>query len=675
MRGARVVPVLAAPALLAAAIAAAVAPAPAATPAPAAAAGAAAPAPSARAAAPAAAPLPMERYRYFRALSLDLLGRLPTRAELAELESPGFDLDAWITRHIDGPGYVDRLTRIYMDVLRLELGPAVSFAPRETLLHQIQVLGPDGKPLHVHYRQNQRRLNPVIDGDFCFSHTESGLLVTNGALPKGTPIPISQKLLDERTTLVRPFWLYRDYLSVSPTQRYGDGWKDPDSAYVPLPELLFEPDGKTPVTEIRVCKEEAQTADVGHLWSSDIPPLKKGAPLPPGRSRPPMPDDPYAKAHRGEPISCRSALAPMTSVDCGCGIGLVHCMPGIDWTRDPRAFALPAHVPLGIENPIRVAPQTSSGWHKFWWSQEAIHFMRHVFGADRDFREMLTGRYTFINGPLAHFYLSSAPAACCGQHKYFGMREDEEPLFLPSAVPPVVFPHDVSDWTFIPDRGPRAAGLVTMPVFLTKFTSRRARGAALYSAFLCKSFTAEHADLPPSNEPDLMVRPGCASCHATLEPLAAYFSRVEETTWTFLPAAKFPIENPVCKLKPDGTASGACHLFYDPAFSSRERGVLRGAYASEDHSERGPAGAAADLVRMPEFATCAVERVTEAFLGRPLRDEDGALLRSLRDRFVSRGYRMRALVEAIVRSPAYARVSNVRPELERGGAERGGGAR
>ncbi|WP_437277437.1 DUF1585 domain-containing protein [Sorangium sp. So ce375] len=623
---------------------------------------------------PSAAAPTLEQYRYFRALSLDLKGRLPTREELAELESPGFDLDAWIERHLDGPGYVERLTRIYMDVLRLELGPVGVFTPSETTLRRAQVAGPDGRPIYVYSRVNQRRLNPVIDGEFCFSEAESGLRVVDFAPFAGASVRISQRLLDERTTLVRPYWLYRDYLSVLPTQRYGDGWKDPDSAYAPVPQLLFEPDGKTPTVEVRVCKEEAQTAEVGHIFASGIPPLPSGAPLPPGRARPPVREDLYAKAHRGEPISCRSALAPRMSVDCGCGIGLEHCMPGVNNDRDPRAFELPAHVPLGLQDPIGSAPQTVSGWHKLWWSQEAIHYLNHVFAADRDFREVLTGRYTFVNGPLAQFYRSIAPAVCCGLHVSFGMREDEAPLFLPGAVPPVVAPHDASGWTFIPDRGPRAAGLVTMTVFLAKYASRRARAAALYSAFLCKSFTAEHAELPPSDEPDLMVRPGCASCHATLEPLAAYFTRVDETTWTYLPAERLPVENPVCKLNAEGKASQSCQRFYDPVFSSRERGVLRGAYASMDHAERGPVGAAVDLTRTPEFASCAVERVAESFLGRPLREEDEALLGALRERFVWRGYRMRPLVEAIVRSPAYARASNVRPALERGGAERSGGA-
>ncbi|AUX38844.1 uncharacterized protein SOCE26_002240 [Sorangium cellulosum] len=116
-----------------------------------------------------------------------------------------------------------------------------------------------------------------------------------------------------------------------------------------------------------------------------------------------------------------------------------------------------------------------------------------------------------------------------------------------------------------------------------------------------------------------------------------------------------------------GDAALVCEPFYDRALSNRERGVLRGAYASEDHAERGPSGAAADLTRTPEFASCAIERVVESFLGRPLRADEEALLGSLRALFVARGHRMRPLVGALVRAPAYARANDLRPALERGG--------
>ena len=71
----------------------------------------------------------LDDYRRFRALSIDLAGRAPTRAEIADMESPGFDLDRWIDAHLAGPAYIERLERLYMDLLRLEVGPAFQFNP------------------------------------------------------------------------------------------------------------------------------------------------------------------------------------------------------------------------------------------------------------------------------------------------------------------------------------------------------------------------------------------------------------------------------------------------------------------------------------------------------------------------------------------------------------------
>jgi hypothetical protein len=177
---------------------------------------------------------------------------------------------------------------------------------------------------------------------------------------------------------------------------------------------------------------------------------------------------------------------------------------------------------------------------------------------------------------------------------------------------------------------------------------------------------SDHVDLMPSKEPNLMVREGCSTCHATLEPLAAYFSRVEETNSIFLPKKEFPTENPVCKLNAQGKMPGFCEFFYDPAFSSKQAGKLRGAYASGDHTERGPAGLAADVVSQPAFASCAVDRVASSFLGHAAHDDDQKLLAELTKTFVASGYRMKALVGALVRSPAYKSANDDSSALRRG---------
>ena len=57
--------------------------------------------------------LKLEDYKYFRALSIDLQGRVPTRDELTAFEQADFDVDAWIDAHLQGDDYVERLTRIY----------------------------------------------------------------------------------------------------------------------------------------------------------------------------------------------------------------------------------------------------------------------------------------------------------------------------------------------------------------------------------------------------------------------------------------------------------------------------------------------------------------------------------------------------------------------------------
>ncbi len=69
---------------------------------------------------------------------------------------------------------------------------------------------------------------------------------------------------------------------------------------------------------------------------------------------------------------------------------------------------------------------------------------------------------------------------------------------------------------------------------------------------------------------------------------------------------------------------------------------------------------------MPEFAPCAVQRVTSSFLGRPTTPDDDALLASLTDAFVGSGYRMKALVRAIVHSDEYRRSNNLGSTTWRG---------
>lgn len=574
-------------------------------------------------------------YRYFRALSIDLLGRPPTPAELAAFEAPDFDASAWLDAHLTGDAYAARLRRIYTDALRLEVGPSFQFVPNALELRRAEIAGPDGKPLFVFWRRGQRRVDPATDGDFCLTEDDTGQQYPPNAAPTGTPKPIAQAVLDAKTVVVKPWWLWADYRALAPHDKLGADWAKRFPGFVPVPGLQSDSG------EVRVCKEEAQTAETGAVYASGRAPVKKGAPLPGHRLTQPPNDSGYAKANQGRAVSCLAGTGFANSVDCGCGVGLERCLPAAGMQFEPPAFVMPTHAPLGLELPFEATPQPAAAWERLWWAEEARHFLDRIFEDDRDFREILTSRATEVNGPLAQFYRFLASATCCGPGAELGYSEPI-PLVDPGRVPQALAPVDTATWLRVEDRGPHASGILTMPIFLTKYGSRRARAHVLYSAFLCKDFVADTVKLEPSTEPDLTKRAGCASCHQTLEPMAAYFTRVGESDWTFLPPARLATQQPA------KCTSGACKSYYDDAFK-----LLRGAYASPSHAEAGPAGLAQDLAGAPELAPCVVQTVAQSLLGRPLVAEDDAWKTQLVKVFVDGGYRMRALVKAIVTSPRY----------------------
>jgi hypothetical protein len=585
-------------------------------------------------------------YRTFRHLAIDLLGRPPSRAELAAFARPGFDLDRWIDQALAGPGYAERIRRIYADRLRLDLPEGANpFTPPSVVLRWTQIQGPDGRLIDLYFRDGQRRRLAAIDGQVCFTQAETGLQAGADGPPTGTPRPVDRALLDERTVVVKPWWLYADARDRDPHDRAGPDWIR-RFGYELAWSLFAEPDGKTAMTGVRVCREEAQTAETGRIYASGRV-VQKSDPLLPGRLTRLPADTPFARANAGRPVSCRSPAGFESSLDCGCGVGLERCLPAA-----PAGFVQPWLVPLGVDLPFDRAARPAALWMRTWWSQEAIHFLDRIFGADRDVRELLTSPATTINGPLAQFYRFLAGATCCGDGAELGYRE-AEPLFDPAAVPAGLVPVDVSRWVTVDNRGPHAAGVMTMPIFLLKYPTGRQRAHAIYSAFLCRDFVAESARLAPSSEPDLAVRPGCASCHRRLEPLAAYFARIRDSDWTYLPAAQFPVSQPRCAAADPARMAGACRTFYDPAFSDARSAELRGAHGDPAHVEAGPRGLAAEITASPLFAPCVVQSVAEGLLGRALTPDDDAWKAELARALVTGGYRVRPVVRAIATSPRY----------------------
>jgi hypothetical protein len=608
----------------------------------------------------------LEEYKYFRTLSIDLIGRIPSRKELADFERPEFTFDKWMDEHLKGQDYADRLARVYADLLKLDIN-TFRYENRLASLNRMQVMDPNGNLIWVYFRHHQKR-TPAIspgNGGFCFTPAEVGYTYTGGnLLPQANyppTTPVTQAVLDARTTTIKPWWLYADYKKPDPTDRYDPAtWATRFPGFVlNLPtntaanpraaanSLLKELDGVTDVTEIRICKEEANTAETAMVGTNE----GLGA------------NDP----NKGKMVSCLGSYGGRATKNCGCGPGAEWCFPGTSNTfQNPGAvFVSSRNVALGADDPTDQVAFSHLDWLNLWMSQEAKQFFQHLFAEDRDFREVLTGRHTYVNGPLTQFYRHAARSLWRdNSFNYF----DPPAVVDPAGLPADLTPYDVDDWRMVKDRGPNAAGILTMPTFLVKYATRRARAHALYNTFLCRSFAAPAGlQLPPSEEPNLMKREGCAACHQTLEPLSAYFTRIPESSWTWLDKSAYPAMNSACT----GTnPPSACRAYYDATFKSGNAYPMRGAYASAENADLGPIGLGQSLVGRPEFARCVAQNIATNFLSREMRTEDAALIDSMVQALTGNGFRIRPMVKVLLQSNAYRSANNLAPSIWRnkGGA-------
>jgi hypothetical protein len=601
--------------------------------------------------------LTVQDYRTFRAMSLDLQGRVPTLDEVEARGRADFDEGAFVDRLIASGAYAPGLRQVYMDRLRLDLSSGFPYVPSATTLRRYEVLDASGKTVRVYFRAGQRRTRTETDGAFCLTETETGLRFPSNQAPVGTARPVSQAALDAATVLVKPWWLYRDYATANPTLRFGASWPTSTRNFAPAAALLKE-DGTTDTTAVRVCREEAQPAATGAVYLTGRTAPPAGTAPPYGRYTQLPLDSAYAKAHANDLLDCSLGLALPNSAACGCGVGLERCVPGTGPTNDPASFVVPTNAVLGADEPLGTATATRSAWARYWWGEEAVQFLERTFEEDRDVRSLLTGKGTWVNGPLRAFYKHGAAASWGNGREQAFNYAVPTPVIDPASLPSLL-PHDTDSWQPVTNRGPHAAGLLTTPIFLTKYATRRARAHAVYQAFLCKDFIAGNTPIGASEDPDLAKRPGCATCHATLEPMAAFFARTVESTWTWLPQANFPTDAALCRKASNGAVNANCPTFYDSAFATSQASYLKGSYNAPQNADRGPAGLASDVVSSPEFARCVVRTVGEALMPGQLGDADAALEANLARVFVANGFRIRPLLRAIVTSEAYRTSNNL----------------
>ena len=242
--------------------------------------------------------------------------------------------------------------------------------------------------------------------------------------------------------------------------------------------------------------------------------------------------------------------------------------------------------------------------------QEAIELLNYiVWESDSDYRELLTARYAFVNGPLAAIY-------------------GVEPPVSPNAF----------EYRLLPDEQQRA-GILGQAAFLAgnahpALTSPTRRGRFVAERFLCLKIPPPPPDVVPELPADPgmpetmrdklqrhMMDPACASCHSVMDPLGLVFEGF------------------------DGLGK----------YRTTDRGLpldLTGEIADLG-SFNGPVEMADVLVSSPDFHSCWVKNMYRHATGHVEVWGETATLDGLTERFAGEGYRVRELLVELVASEGF----------------------
>jgi hypothetical protein len=245
-------------------------------------------------------------------------------------------------------------------------------------------------------------------------------------------------------------------------------------------------------------------------------------------------------------------------------------------------------------------------------AQEPVRLMRHLVLEDRSYNEFLTADFTFADEHLAGTWPLSG------------------------------YDVDVGGWQRVQySDGRPAAGYLAMNSFYLRFLSdginyNRGRANAVSRALLCDDYLKRPIDFPRNidltDEEGIMnaVRenPGCASCHATLDPFASYFtpfSALEDTDGGRYDA--------------DGVDAWEETTQAAPAYGGRRGQTI--------------ADLSRQIVADPRYGQCFTRRMYEGMLDREATLADADALESHTRVFVESGLNIRALFRSLVADAAY----------------------
>jgi hypothetical protein len=347
----------------------------------------------------------------------------------------------------------------------------------------------------------------------------------------------------------------------------------------------------------------------------------------------------YDAQDRAESVSTRQLCRPGSNVDssCGCGPMGMSCSPFSGeygrWTHT-------------LEHLIESI------------NREPLEIVGSVVAHDEDYSNIFTTHRSLANGALS--FMNRYQTDQVGEL-------DFSPSAPQDALPDVPYTDDT--WHEY-QRSPEHSGILTTPVYLARFGTVRSRINRFRTAFLCRPFSPS-ADPPPpiehpcNRETNLARRCGCQHCHASIEPLGAAWGRWAERSTNYLDPLRFPSYDPACASCTGVQCPRRCRSYVTtptdgdsvPFLGTLETYLYRSPEEIR-RIEQGPSSIIADTLRSGELQSCTARTTWARLLNRPMSlTEQTQVLPALIRQFDTEHRSYRALVRAIVTSPAYRRIN------------------
>jgi hypothetical protein len=231
--------------------------------------------------------------------------------------------------------------------------------------------------------------------------------------------------------------------------------------------------------------------------------------------------------------------------------------------------------------------------------------------ANYPYTKILEPGLTAVDGAIAHFYR---------QTHHFDLAKLNPPQSLIDTMNNIA----LTDTRFrLVNTGNayEQAGVLTTFGWLRRYEKNRTRANQTYERLLCRKFTSELPRVFPQDPGNLRETPGCSGCHATLDPLADFFSAWGEGGNLYL-----------------GQGDAVFTTF----------GGQGGSYVAD----------LANIIRSDNaFSTCQVENAWHFLMGRKFYADEADLRASLTAYFVATNYSFKELLYAIATHPGFVDAS------------------